>query len=118
MTPTPTPVQLAELLCKSTKFVTNTDGFLIFISLIITTGMFVGVRLNEGKIGFSRSLFVLFPYIILVSLVNGSRIYQTSLVTSVGSQAYNGLVTLILTSLAYILGLFVGHVIFNKAKRR
>lgn len=114
---TPTPAfELTSELFNSTRNVVTVDGFLVFFSLIITTGMFIGIRLDDGVRGLKRSLIILLPLLALQALTNVSRIYQTSLNTQISSAAFNGLTTMFLTSLAYIIGLVIGHLIFKKAK--
>lgn len=114
---TPTPAfQLGQELINSAQNVIRVDGFLIFFSLIVTTGMFIGIRLDDGSRGLRRSLLILVPFILLQFLTNISRVYQT-LNTQMASQSFNGTTTIILTSFAYILGLVIGHLIFKRAKK-
>jgi len=114
---TPTPAfQLGQELLNSAQNVVRVDGFLVFFSLIVTTGMFIGRRLDGGSRGLRRSLVILIPFILLQFLTNISRVYQT-LNVQMASQSFNGTTTIILTSFAYILGLVIGHLIFKRAKK-
>lgn len=114
---TPTPAfQLGQELINSAQNVIRVDGFLVFFSLIITTGMLIGIRLDDGSRGLRRSLVILIPFILLQTLTNISRVYQT-LNVQMASQSFNGTTTMVLTSIAYILGLVIGHLIFKRAKK-
>lgn len=115
--PTPTPIfNFVESIGQSMIYVSQVQGFLLLMSLVICFGMFVGIKLDDGKAGFKRSALVLLPYIILVMIINISRIYQTILLMPITYSAFNGTVTMFITSLFYLLGLCVGHIIFKKAK--
>ena len=114
---TPTPAfQLGQELLNSAQNVARVDGFLVFFSLIVTTGMFIGIRLDDGSRGLRRSLVILVPFILLQTLTNISRVYQ-NFNQQMASQSFNGTTTMVLTSFAYILGLVIGHLIFKRAKK-
>jgi len=116
--PTPTPIfNFVESIGQSIVFVSRVQGFLLMMSLVICFGMFVGIKLDDGRAGFNRSALVLLPYIALVMTINISRIYQTMLLMPITYSAFNGIATLLITSIFYLLGLCIGHMIFKKAKK-
>lgn len=79
--------------------------------------MYIGTRLDDGLNGFKRSMAIILPFIAILVIVNVSRIYQTSFTATLTANAYNGTVSAIITSLFYIVGLFIGHMISYKAKQ-
>lgn len=87
------------------------------MGLVVTFGMVVGAHLDDGLRGFKRSMTIIFPFIVMVLVTTLSRLYSVSLITPITSQAYNGTVTFVLSSLMYILGLFGGHSITMRAKK-
>lgn len=102
---------------ESLEVVVTTGGFLYNMSMIIVVGIIAGVKLNEYLVGFKRSLVILIPFIVVLLFSNTTRIMQIAQTTEIGHNAYNGSITIILTSICYMLGLFLGHVTFHKAKR-
>lgn len=101
---------------ESISNVALANGFLFNMSLIVVIGMFTGVKYNEGKIGFSRSLVIMAPFSLILILTNAMRIYEVALEKDITSSAFNASITIAFTSFFYILGLFIGHVLFHKAK--
>lgn len=115
--PTPTPIfNFVESIGQSMIYVSQVQGFLLLMSMVICFGMFVGIKLDDGKAGFKRSALVLLPYIILVMIINISRIYQTILLMPITYSAFNATITMFIALIFYLIGLFAGHIIFKKAK--
>jgi F0F1-type ATP synthase membrane subunit a len=100
---------------KSIATVTSSPFFWFYMGLVVVFGMTVGGRLNEGVRGFYKSMTILIPFVVIIILTNTSRIYYISLETPLTHSAYNSYVSLVLTALFYIAGLFLGHMIVSQA---
>lgn len=96
--------------------VTTGTGFWFNMGLIITVGMIAGFKFNESLIGLKRSLAILLPFSLSLVSVNAFRIFGYSQSADLGANAYNGTISVILTTVFYMIGLFFGHVLFKKAK--
>lgn len=92
--------------------------FMVYMSFIITFGMWIGIRLDNGIQGFKRSIVIILPFIFVILLANTSRIYQASFVSPLPANAFNGIITTIITSFFYIVGLIIGHIIWDEARNR
>ena len=99
---------------QSLYLVIDGNAFFINMGIIISVGMFSGVKLNDSLAGFNRSLVIIFPYSALLFLTNLSRI---AVLTDKTPNAYNSTWTILLTTFAYVVGLYIGHVIFCRAKK-
>lgn len=97
--------------------VTSSQNFWLYIGLIIAFGMIVGGKLNDGFNGFKKSLVIIFPFIFVLFITNASRVYYYSLSFGLGAQSYNNTISLLITSLSYFIGLFIGHLIVSSAVR-
>lgn len=104
-------------IAHSINQVITSGGFLYNLSMIIVIGIVAGVKLNEYFVGFKRSMVILIPFIFILLLTNLMRIYDMSSDQVIGYNAYNGSVSIAIVSLAYVVGLFLGHVTFHKAKK-
>lgn len=102
------------MMTESLLLVLSGDYFLFNVSTVVSLGMIIGYKLNEGLDGFKKSITILLPYSALLILTIYSRLLGVEVTAA---NAYNGIITIIITSVAYITGLFLGHVVFNKAKK-
>lgn len=93
-------------------------GFPQMISATLALGMSIGVLRNQGTRGFRVSLSVISPLLICLILTNILRIYDVSTTRAVGSSAYNGSTSMLMVTGAYIVGLFIGHIIFAHARHQ
>lgn len=100
----------------SLSAVTSSQFFWFYMGLIITFGVVIGTRLDEGVKGFQRSMLIILPFLVVMIITNVSRIYQASFERIITPQAYNGTVSMVMTAVFYILGLFAGHMVSYKAK--
>lgn len=105
-----------NLIIESLGMVTLNSGFLINMSLIMVFGMVAGVKMNDGIRGFSRSMAILLPYIFIIVTTTLLRLSGAGFGT-IGANAYNGINTILVTTLFYTAGLYIGHVIYSKAEK-
>lgn len=101
---------------QSLNTVLSTSGFLYTMSMIIVIGILVGVKLNEFFVGFKRSIVILIPFVFVLLLTNFIRILEITNGSPIGHNAYNGSISIFITTICYVVGLFLGHVTFHKAK--
>lgn len=101
----------------SLSTVTQSQFFWFYMGLIITFGMVIGARLDEGVRGFQRSMIIILPFMVVMIITNLSRIYQASFTGVITPQAYNGTVSMLITAVFYVIGLFSGHMVSYKAKQ-
>lgn len=102
---------------ESLQQVTQSPNFWFYMGLIVSLGMVIGAKLNEGLTGLKRSLLILIPFVLLLTLTNLSRVYYYSLQYGMGAQSYNNTIALALTATAYCSGLVLGHLIVAHAVR-
>ena len=93
-------------------------GFPQMISATLALGMSIGVLRNQGTRGFRVSLSVITPLLFCLLLTNALRIYEVSTTRVVGFSAYNGSTSMLMITSAYVVGLFIGHIIFAHARQR
>lgn len=101
---------------QSINIVTSSPGFFWYVGTIISIGMLAGSKYDNKFTGFIKSLSLILPYTFVLLLTTFSRLYQTYLIKPLSSDAFNGSITLIIITLAYILGLFMGHMAVKKGK--
>lgn len=102
-----------QILLDSVHIVTTATGFWFFTGCIISFGMIVGAKLNEGGTGLRRSLTILLPFMLILFSTNLSRVFDYALVNGFGGQSFTNTVSLIFIALAYIVGLGVGHIFIS-----
>lgn len=102
-----------QILLDSVHIVTSATGFWFFTGCIISFGMIVGAKLNEGGTGLKRSLIILLPFTIILFSTNLSRVFDYARINGFGGQSFTNTVSLIFIALAYIVGLFVGHIFIS-----
>lgn len=102
-----------QILLDSVHIVTSATGFWFFTGCIISFGMIVGAKLNEGGTGLRRSLTILLPFMLILFSTNLSRVFDYARVNGFGGQSFTNTVSLIFIALAYIVGLFVGHIFIS-----
>lgn len=100
----------------SLSLVTSSPLFYYYVSTIFAFGMVIGAKYNHKFNGFKQSMTLLAPYTLIIFTTTISRIYETSTRTTVTANAYNSLVTLVLITIIYVLGLFIGHMLDLKGK--
>lgn len=100
---------------ESIKVVTGAPFFMLSMSTVITVGMLVGGRQDDGSRGFKRSMGVFLPFIFIAVANNLLRIF--SLNAALTYQAFNGSVSLIIMGIFYISGLLFGHMISDKGRK-
>lgn len=99
-----------QILLDSVKIVTSGTGFWFFTGCIISFGMIVGAKLNEGGSGLRRSLIILLPFTAILFSTNLSRVFDYARINGFGGQSFTNTVSLIFIALAYVAGLGVGHI--------
>jgi len=104
---------MMQILLDSVHIVTSATGFWFFTGCIISFGMIVGAKLNEGGTGLKRSLIILLPFTIILFSTNLSRVFDYARINGFGGQSFTNTVSLIFIALAYIVGLFVGHIFIS-----
>lgn len=104
----------------SISMVTTSPNFFFYMGLVVSFGMIVGGKLNEGMDGLKKSVIVLLPFGFVMLLTTSSRLFYTSSLSSfpLSANAYNGLFTLVFTSLFYLIGLVLGHTIVSSTIRK
>jgi len=102
---------------QSLSTVLSTGGFLYNMSLIIVIGIIAGVKLNEYFFGFKRSIVILIPFVLVLLFTNFLRISEITNGSPISHNAYNGSISIVITTLCYVIGLFLGHVTFQKARK-
>lgn len=100
---------------QSFILVTTGANFWAWSSTIIVLGMFVGWKQNKGMSGFKRSIYTLIPFALIYFFSSANRVYEYTRIYGVGVQSYNNLISIVLISILYAFGLFIGHNIKNKA---
>jgi hypothetical protein len=103
---------------QSFYLVVGASSFLTLTSLVFITGIFWGWWYDQKIIGFKRSLNLIVPFVVLLITINASRIYEASLSTKINPNGYNGLITLVLSSVVYIIGLFIGHMLDTRGRKK
>lgn len=99
-----------QILLDSVHIVTSATGFWFFTGCIISLGMIVGAKLNEGGTGLKRSITILLPFIIILFSTNLSRVFDYARINGFGGQSFTNTFSLIFVALAYVVGLGIGHV--------
>ena len=102
-----------QILLDSIHIVTSGTGFWFFTGCIISFGMIVGAKLNEGGTGLRRSITILLPFIIILFSTNLSRVFDYARVNGFGGQSFTNTFSLIFVALAYVVGLGVGHMFIS-----
>lgn len=103
---------------ESFYLVTQSVNFWWYMSTILSLGMVIGAKFDHKLRGFTRSLALLVPYTSIIFLTNFSRLYETSQKTHLGATSFNSMWTIIIITAFYIVGLFIGHMIDQKAKHK
>lgn len=104
---------MIQIFADSVHIVTTATGFWFFTGCIISFGMIVGAKLNEGGTGLRRSLTILLPFMLILFSTNLSRVFDYARVNGFGGQSFTNTVSLIFIALAYIVGLGVGHIFIS-----
>lgn len=102
-----------QILMESVKIVTSATGFWFFTGCIISLGMIVGAKLNEGGTGLRRSATILFPFIIILLSTNLTRVFDYARINGFGGQSFTNTFSLIFIAVAYVIGLGIGHVFIS-----
>lgn len=111
-------MEVIAKLAESWIMVIDGQGFLVFMSVIFSLGMYYGNKHDDGFNGFKRSVGVILPWVAIVILTNIFRIVETARVVNITGMAFNGTVTALITTICYIPGLFVGHMIKEIAEEQ
>ncbi len=98
--------------------VTQAQGFYLYVGMIISVGMIAGSKFDNRFAGFKKSVTLILPYAIILLFVNVTRLYETGQTRPITADAYNGSVSLALITIAYISGLFIGHMVVKKGKEQ
>ena len=101
----------------SLYLVIQSQYFWWYMSTILSLGMVIGAKYDDRFAGFKKSLSLILPYTSIIFLTNISRMYERSQSQPLTATAYNSLWSLIIITLFYVLGLFIGHMIDRKAKQ-
>lgn len=107
--------ELLNNLYLSFLMVIDSPGYALYLGSVISLGMTVGWKLNEGREGFTRSLTVILPIFLLITFNTLSRVYFISLEAPIGANAFNSVIARLIDVPAYCLGLYIGHVLAKKA---
>lgn len=102
-----------QVLFESVKIVTSATGFWFFIGCIISLGMVIGAKLNEGGNGFKRSITILLPFSVVLFSTNLARVFDYARINGFGGQSFTNTFSIIFVSMAYIFGLAVGHLFIS-----
>lgn len=102
-----------QILLDSIHIVTSATGFWTFTGCVISLGMIVGAKLNEGGTGLRRSLTVLFPFTIILFATNLTRVFDYARVNGFGGQSFTNTFSIIFIATAYVVGLGVGHILIS-----
>lgn len=102
-----------QIIADSVHIVTSATGFWFFTGCIISLGMIVGAKLNEGGTGLKRSLTILLPFLLILFSTNLSRVFDYARINGFGGQSFTNTLSLIFIALAYIVGLGVGHIFIS-----
>ena len=100
---------------QSIILVSSSQYFWWYMGSVISLGMLVGAKFDDGLKGLKRSISVLFPYFFILFITNGSRLVETSWKQPLGATAYNSIVTLLAVTFFYGIGLIFGHLIKKRA---
>jgi hypothetical protein len=101
---------------QSLLLVINSVNFWWYMSTILSLGMVIGAKYDDRFAGFRKSLSIITPYTMIIFLTNASRMYETSHTKPLTATAYNSLWSLVIITIFYVVGLFIGHMIDQKAK--
>lgn len=104
---------MMQILLDSVHIVTSATGFWFFTGCIISFGMIVGAKLNEGGTGLRRSLTILLPFMLILFSTNLTRVFDYARINGFGGQSFTNTVSLIFIALAYVVGLGVGHIFIS-----
>lgn len=104
---------MMQILLDSVHIVTSATGFWFFTGCVISFGMIVGAKLNEGGTGLRRSLTILLPFMLILFSTNLSRVFDYARVNGFGGQSFTNTVSLIFIAIAYIAGLGIGHMFIS-----
>lgn len=99
---------------QSIQQVISSPGFFWWVGVIISIGMLAGAKFDNRIQGFVKSIILIFPYSLVLLLTTLNRLYIISYDKPLNADAYNGIVTLVIITLAYIVGLFLGHMAVKK----
>lgn len=107
-----------ENVISSFYLVINANQFLTMASITLMVGIFWGWLYDQKFAGFRRSLSLIAPHSILIIITSLFRITEYSTKNVFTANAYNGVMTILLTTFFYIIGLFIGHMIDHNAKNQ
>jgi hypothetical protein len=96
--------------------VVGSQYFWWYMGGILSTGLIIGVKYDDQFRGFRKSLSIIAPYTSIIFLTNMSRMYETSQTKALTATAYNSMWSLLIITIFYVLGLFIGHMIDQRAK--
>lgn len=104
----------------SVYLVIRSPHFFFYMGLVVSFGMIVGGRLNEGMAGLKKSMFVLIPFGFVLFMTTSSRIFFTSNLYPIplSANAYNGIFTLLFTGIFYFIGLLLGHTVVSNTVKK
>lgn len=89
------------------QYIINAPFFFETVGFITASSMFIGATLYNGDLKlFAKGLITLLPYAGLLLLTNAIRIANYPINNHV--QAYAGLATIVVVTVAYVSGLFMG----------
>lgn len=87
------------------------------IGWTVASGIFIGATLYNGDLSkFSKGLVTILPYSFMLFLTTGFRLSVKSFDVQTHPQALAGLATLLVVTMAYILGLFLGVITVHLTK--
>lgn len=107
-----------ENVINSFYLVINANQFLTMASITLMVGIFWGWLYDQKFAGFKRSVSLIAPHSLLIIVTSLFRISEYSSTNVLTANAYNGIMTIFLTTFFYIGGLFIGHMIDRNAKQQ
>ncbi len=100
---------------NSLQNITATPFFWGALGSAVAWGMYIGAKRNHGFKGLRGSLEVILPFagFLLVSTI--ATTWQYAETYGLGWQSYNNSLRLIIFTIAYTFGLWVGHIVWCRA---
>lgn len=102
---------------KSIEAVFTSPLFFTNMGMITAFGMVIGATLDDGVRGFRKSVAIILPYTLIIATTTITRLIDVSSRQPFSFTAYNSLVSLTAVSTFYLIGLFLGHVVFEYAQK-
>lgn len=101
---------------ESLSNIANTPFFWGALTSAVVWGMYIGSKRNHKMAGFRSSMAIILPFVGFMLVASIATAYEYTKTTGVvGWQSYNNSLRLIIFTIAYATGLYVGHMIVKQA---